>query len=241
MSAKLLVHLGEVDVRGAFRELGFSSIYDYCVSGLRMSEGEAGLRIYAARLGRRFPLVVERLSANELHLSGIKLLAPHLTDDNCLLLLDRARGKSKRQIQSVLAELAPQPDVPTRMRKVPTARGSHACATSVVEKPLALDLTQACSASVNTNVSVAPVPPCAAAPSRSPEQHTLLAISPQPARPRAALTTPLSPGRFKLELTLGQEAHDKLEQLRELLRHQNPTGDLAPIIERAIIELLDRT
>jgi len=50
----------------------------------------------------------------------------------------------------------------------------------------------------------------------------------------------LSPGRFKLEVTLGQEAQSKLEQLRELLRHQNPSGDLARIVERALSELLER-
>jgi hypothetical protein len=43
-----------------------------------------------------------------------------------------------------------------------------------------------------------------------------------------------------LELTLGQDAHDKLEQLRELLRHQNPSGDLTSIVERALSELLER-
>jgi hypothetical protein len=58
-------------------------------------------------------------------------------------------------------------------------------------------------------------------------------------RPRAS-STPLSPGRFKLEVTLGQEAQSKLEQLRALLRHQNPSGDLASIVERALSELLER-
>jgi hypothetical protein len=57
----------------------------------------------------------------------------------------------------------------------------------------------------------------------------------------AATLVPLAPARFKLELTIGQDAHDKLEQLRELLRHQNPSGDLARIIEVALSELLDRT
>jgi hypothetical protein len=61
----------------------------------------------------------------------------------------------------------------------------------------------------------------------------------QPPRARAS-STPLSPGRFKLVLTLDQEAHDNLEQLQELLRHQNPSGDLATIIERALRVLLER-
>jgi hypothetical protein len=35
-------------------------------------------------------------------------------------------------------------------------------------------------------------------------------------------------------------AHDNLEQLQELLRRQNPSGDLATIIERALRVLLER-
>jgi hypothetical protein len=43
-----------------------------------------------------------------------------------------------------------------------------------------------------------------------------------------------------LKLTLGREAHDALEQLVELLRHQNPSGDVKCIVERALCELLKR-
>ena len=62
LSAKLLVHLGELDERRLFLVRGYSSTFDYCRKALRMSEAEAYLRIQAARVGRRFPLVVERAS-----------------------------------------------------------------------------------------------------------------------------------------------------------------------------------
>ena len=57
----------------------------------------------------------------------------------------------------------------------------------------------------------------------------------------AASSTPLRPGRYKLELTAGQALHDKLEQLKNLLRHQVPDGDLATIVERAVDLLVDET
>ena len=56
-------------------------------------------------------------------------------------------------------------------------------------------------------------------------------------RPAASLT-PLRPSRYKLELTAGQALHDKLEQLKNLLRHQVPDGDLAAIVELAVDELV---
>ncbi|HET6337348.1 MAG TPA: hypothetical protein VFG30_29190, partial [Polyangiales bacterium] len=52
LSARRLAHLGEVDDRGLYRDQGFSSMFDYCVRSLHMSESEADLRIKAARIGR---------------------------------------------------------------------------------------------------------------------------------------------------------------------------------------------
>src|SRR5262245_9427027 len=49
LHVRLLVHLGEVDARGLYREHAYSSMFAYCVEELRMSEAEAYLRIQAAR------------------------------------------------------------------------------------------------------------------------------------------------------------------------------------------------
>jgi len=62
-----------------------------------------------------------------------------------------------------------------------------------------------------------------------------------PARRARNLTTPLSPGRYRLQVTIGQEARDWLVELRNLLSHQIPDGDLAAVIERALEVLLAET
>ncbi|HKP57873.1 MAG TPA: hypothetical protein VJV78_14170 [Polyangiales bacterium] len=64
------------------------------------------------------------LERNELHLTAIKLLAPHLTQANHVDVLERARTKSKREVEALVAELAPKPDVPSVVRKLPGARPS---------------------------------------------------------------------------------------------------------------------
>jgi hypothetical protein len=135
LSAKLLVHLGEVDARGLYRDHGYSSMFEYAVTALCMSEAEAYLRIQAARLGRRFPVVIERVGAGALHLTAIKLLAPHLTADNHVQLLERVQGKSKREVERLVAELAPKPDVPERMRRLPNGRAELACSNGIREAP----------------------------------------------------------------------------------------------------------
>ena len=87
-----------------------------------MSEAEAYLRIQAAKVGRRFPLVLELLGDGGVNLTAIKLLAPHFTEDNHAHLLERVRGKKKRAVEALVAQLSPKPDVPERLRKLPTKR-----------------------------------------------------------------------------------------------------------------------
>jgi len=55
LEADLLVHLGEVEARGLALELGFRSLFSYCVEVLHFSESAAFHRITAARAARRFP------------------------------------------------------------------------------------------------------------------------------------------------------------------------------------------
>src|SRR5688572_21345820 len=106
-TAALLAHLGEVDRRHLYADEAFSSMFDYCVRRLNMSEGTAYKRIGAARAAGQYPLILEKVAGGELHTTGIELLAPRLTQDNHAELLAAAANKSKRQIQEMLAARFP--------------------------------------------------------------------------------------------------------------------------------------
>jgi 5-methylcytosine-specific restriction endonuclease McrA len=93
-----------------------------------MSEAAAGKRITAARAARRFPLVLEMMAGGEIHLTAVNMLAAHLTDENHGELLERARHRSKRELEKLVAEIAPRPDVPSRIVALPQ---SAAAATGV--------------------------------------------------------------------------------------------------------------
>jgi hypothetical protein len=74
-----------------------------------------------ARAAREHPSILEMLADGRLHLSGIAMLRPHLTSENAAALLERAVHRTKSQIEELLAELAPRPDVPPVIRKLPVA------------------------------------------------------------------------------------------------------------------------
>ena len=52
----------------------------------------------------------------------MRLLGPHLTGDNHRALLAAASGKSRRDVEELIARHFPQPDVPCSVRKLPAAK-----------------------------------------------------------------------------------------------------------------------
>jgi hypothetical protein len=95
-------------------------MFKYATEVLHLSEAESYFRIAVARAARKHPVLLTMLGDGRLHLSGIALLASHLTDENRESVLARATHKSKRQIEELAAELSPKPDVPAVIRKLPT-------------------------------------------------------------------------------------------------------------------------
>ena len=72
-------------------------------------------------MGRRLPAVVEAVRDGRLHLSAVLLLAPRLTGENHRALMAEASGKSKREVEEVVARWFPRPDAATSVRRLPTA------------------------------------------------------------------------------------------------------------------------
>jgi hypothetical protein len=195
-----------------------------------MSEGEAYNRIEVARAARRFPVVIEMLADGRVHLTAVRLLAPHLTPDNHHEVLGSARGKTKLEIQEIVARLAPRPDAPASVRRVPAARPEplpRFAAPAVTDPQVAASLASA---------PLVSAPPAAAPPAT---RQPALEVTSAPVRVTRAAVTPLSPERYKLQVTISGETLDKMRLAKDTLSHAIPTGDDAAILSRAFDALLE--
>jgi hypothetical protein len=219
VESDLVAHIAEVDERRLYAREASPSMFAYCTEVLHLSEAEAYLRIAAARASREHPRLLDMLGDGRLHLTGIAKLAPHLTRENRDALLERATHKSKRQIEELIAEIAPQPDVPTMIRRLP-ARPAPPSA------PTPLDPGVVGPAQLR--------PDGVALPQKATERDQA------PAQPSLALVQPLAPARYKVQFTATAQLLDKLQRLHALMRPQVPDGDLAAIIEQAVSEKLER-
>ena len=189
VESDLVAHIAEVDERRLYAREA-SSMFGYCLEVLHLSEHEAYERITAARASRRYPKLLEMLSDGRLHLSGIGKLAPHLTEENCEVLLARACHKSKRQIEELLVELSPKPDVPAVMRKLPD-RSAKLCP---------------------------PIPVVELGPDRVTRPMPERGAPMPPAPPSVpAVVEPLAPSRYKIQFTASGELRDMLERLQALM------------------------
>jgi hypothetical protein len=159
------------------------------------------------------------LREGRLHLSAIAKLAAHLTDANQEWVLARAAGKSKREIEELVAELEPRPDVPTAIRKVPARAPEPGMAPLGAARAAESGQSDAASPQPDA-LTCPPAVPC-------PISH-------------AAVVEPRSPARYKVQFTATEDFRDKLERLQDLMRSSVPDGDLAQILEAAVTEKLAR-
>jgi hypothetical protein len=240
----LVAHLAELDTRDVHLRAGHGSLFGYCREVLALSEQEAYNRIVVARTARRFPVVLEMLEAGALNLTTLRLLGPRLTPENHQAALESARGKSKLQVEEIAARLWSRPDVPSFVRKLPAPKGLAAPAldapvTAVARAPGAPEVSPLPGPLVSSSASSGPPSPLLSPqpPGTSTPAATTCA-PPWPPRRAPADITPLSPDRYRVQVTIGGDTLEKLRLAKDLLRHAVPTGDEAAILDRALTALL---
>jgi len=250
--AELLAHLAEVEARGIHRERACASLYTYCVYELRMSEDEAQRRCRAARLARQFPALLSMLAEASIHLTGILLIGPHLTPENHEQWLARVRFRTKREIERLVAELAPAPDAPARIE--PLHAGMPQLEETIIDSAAASRPRSTWAAYVRglagpfrelrAGVGAGQAPPAA-----DPESCADVSTRPAPSVPDAEpLQQPApqappatNPGpRYRVQFTADQAYVNLLEEARDLLQHSIPDRDLVEVQRRALQALVEK-
>lgn len=257
-TAELIAHLTALEIRPSlYLADGYGSLFDYCTRALGLSEDAACTRTKVVRICGRFPVILDGLFAGAVTLTAVRLLAPHLTAENHQSVLARATNKRLEDIQALVAELAPRPDVPASVRKVPEPRsaarpvwadaGTDLVTTPSPTAPAATAATPM-TATLSDSPGSATVPSPAAISSEPPnisqptatdhddaDDDPFVLHAPSAHHPRhRPIVQALAPHRYRVQFTIGQEAHDDLRTIQALLRREIPSGDAAAIFERAL-------
>jgi hypothetical protein len=218
-SVELVAHLTALDARPAlYAAAGHGSLFTYCTDVLRLSEDATCNRIQAARACRDFPMILDLLASGAMSLTSVRILRPRLTPENHEAVLARASRRSRREIEALIAELAPRPDVPSSVRKLPKATPAPTLLPAVP--------------STATRVEAATL--------GSPEPAPPVSSPPPPLTTRRPIIETTSPERYRVQFTIGKESHDRLRRVQALLRREIPDGDPGAIFDRALTLLLEK-
>jgi hypothetical protein len=112
ITTKMLHHLKEIDKRRLYSDLGFSSLYDYCIRELQFSNSSAHRRIQGARLLADLPLVEEKIENGSLSLTNASLLAPFFKENNVktpsqkMKIIERIENLSSRDCEKELFKIS---------------------------------------------------------------------------------------------------------------------------------------
>ncbi len=226
-TAMFIAHIAEFDRRKLYVPEGYPSMFEYCVSKLKLSEGGTYRRIRAARAARKYPAIFEALADGRLHLTAVVLVAPHLTRANHAELIQAAAHKNKAEIELMLAERFPRPDVAPRitaLRSGGTGSGPEIGGREISGPSLATKAPE--QEPLRNALTLASV--------ENPMNAHVLEPAVRPAR-----VEPLSPKRFALQITIDQEFRDLLEEAKSLLSHSQPSGDVAEVLKVGLKRLVE--
>lgn len=249
--ARLLVHLGEVDRRALYKEHACSSMFAFCRK-LGMSEGSASRRIDSARAIRKFPQLLPVVERGELHLTALSIVFSILTPENVDAVVAAIAGKTRIEVEEIKVRFAPRAIVRDSIRKMPEPAPLPALVAEAGQMPLApppvaaTEILPKSSSSESAPAAAGP-PAVDAAAECTPAQATFSveAVAPPPVAvtreepamrvpPRITPVVALREDAYKVQFTASKAIVDKVEHVKAMMRHRNPKGELAPIVDAAL-------
>lgn len=255
VQADFLIHLDALDRRRGYAELGYPSLWEYCLRALHLREGTAGRRIGAMRVLRRFPSLIEALREGKLCLSTLCVLGPVLTPENVDEVVARAAFRTKADTDAIAAAVKPRTAPADGVRRVPGERPRTASvelgqAPTVQPEPRSKQEESEVPRPAEARDTATEPPPVAATAGPTDTHHDAgglavgvvgpvdgpdpLRLEPPPRRASPAELRAVAESQWSLRVTLDGEARRDLETLTNLLAHKIPDGNLAAVLKEAL-------
>jgi 5-methylcytosine-specific restriction endonuclease McrA len=212
LQVEFLLHLEEYDRRRAFVDAGHASLWEFLTRALHYREGAAYRRIAGMKALRRVPRLADALREGQLCLTTLALLDEVLTPENACDLLARCAFQSKREVEHVVASVRPRPAPKDGVRRMP------------VRNPAAPAVLPVARALPDESAPAAPAPILAQA----------LGPPPPSLVEKRAKLRPVSAEAYSLSVTIDAELKAELDELKALLSHKYPTGDLRSVLREAV-------
>lgn len=231
---RLLVHLSEFDSRRLCLEEGYRSLFEYCTGTLGFDEQESYRRIRASRIIRSYPAARIALESRKVTVAALVVLSPWLTRENASSWLKSAEGRSKRELEALVAAHYPQAPQPDSIRNLPERLAVVSSAPPEAHEALP----------AGSNATPEPLGANAAPPPGKTEEAggewTRLSAPPGRLGWGWQQMSPVSVDRVRVGFDAASVVAQLIERVRQILRHKYPEGRLEDLIREALEAYLDR-
>ena len=120
--AQIVLHLYEINIRKLYRDAGYPSLFNYCVSALGYSESSAYRRMVAAKALAENPEIYDLLAEGKITLFTVAEIYKTVKPEDKAKVLEAAIGQPKSEVLKLTAQyLAPSTGLKRerlRMKKV---------------------------------------------------------------------------------------------------------------------------
>lgn len=121
VTLELLKQLSEIERRHLYSKFACSSLHMYCVQQLKMTDGDAGRKVAAARLIREVPVIEEKILSGSLPVTSVAQVGVFFKKEaraghsykaeEKVQLLEELEDQSTRQIEAILISKSNQPEI----------------------------------------------------------------------------------------------------------------------------------
>lgn len=115
ITLKVLHHLREIERRKLYSDLGYKSLFDYCLRDLGYSEASAHRRISSSRLLEEIPAIQPQIESGALNLTTLSSLAQFFREEDIKdserkkEIIKEVQGLSRRECDLKLMQLSENP------------------------------------------------------------------------------------------------------------------------------------
>ena len=130
LETELIEILQCIDEHKTFRVLGFASLFQYCLTALKLSENQSYALIQVSRKAKEVPALKNAIKDGTLNVSQAKRITSVITPENSAMWIGKASELTQKQLEKEIVRERPNEAVRDKMSYVEPTRVKLVCGIS---------------------------------------------------------------------------------------------------------------
>jgi 5-methylcytosine-specific restriction endonuclease McrA len=121
---QLISVLQQIESQAVFKKLGYTSMYEYCVHRLKLSDSRAYELINVSRTCTKVPQIKAAIEAGAVSISAVKRIGSVVTEENASLWIEQASTLRQKDLERAVAAVNPKEAVKEQVKPITENRST---------------------------------------------------------------------------------------------------------------------